>query len=65
MLLEAPETKRPTEGISRKGISDVTDVTVGGFLIRTAPDVMVQLQQTFSETPSFPTADTINGWERD
>ena len=47
MLLEAPETKKPTEGISRKGISDVTDVTVGGFLIRTAPDVVGQSLRVF------------------
>ena len=43
----------------------VTDVTVGGFLKRTAPDVMVKPRLTFQKTPSIPTVDTINGWERD
>ena len=45
-ILRAGSTrdKKVTEGISRKWIGDVTDVTVGGFL---APDVMVKQRLTF------------------
>ena len=51
--------------LGRVTIGDMTDVTIGGSLYELHQTLLLQLQQTFWKNPSFPIADTINGWEQD